>query len=467
MSIAGILVKRNIIITLIVLVVAIVLFSLIFMQSKSLKVVKGEYVEKKTVISSINTGGTLAYEDFVTLNSEILAKVKTFNYKVGDVVKQGDVIIGFDSSEIDILVKQAENSLTTANQNLESIKTDQLRIANEDIAQSVIEYQKANDNYNAEVKQYENQKQITDAQEIYKQAADTYQKKKLDYERTKQLYEQGAATSSELENKSYELNLALSQYNIATTNKDVLIPDRAMKNAKYAMQQAESKLRQAENKKSTLQAGGSSYQNALIKVKDAQTLVDSANQKKSKSIILAPFNGIIIEDFIQVGELASVGAKIVTLTKQENLFLRASLDEKYTSQVSVGQRAMVYAQGNNDYIEGVVKKILPSADSKKGVIILEIGLLNHPDFLKNDMTVSADIMVKTFENSISISKKYLSGTNGRTVWKVAGKKVEIVEIEILQDIGDKVIINSGLNEGDWVIEPNSLKAGTKTTVVSD
>ena len=467
MSIVGIFVKRNIIITLIVLSVAIVIFSLIFVQSKPLKVVKGEYVEKKTVISTINTGGTLVYEDIVTLNSEMLAKVKAFNYKVGDIVKQGDVIVVLDNSEIDILVKQAENSLATANQNLESIKTDQLKTANEDISQSLIEYQKAKDNYDAEVKQYENQKQITDAQEIYKQAADTYQKKKLDYERTKQLYEQGATTSSELENKSYELNLALSQYNIATTNKDVLIPDRTMKNAKYAMQQAESKLRQAENRKNSLQAGGSSYQNALIKIKDAQALVDSANQKKSKSIIIAPFNGIIIEDFIQVGELASVGAKIVTLTKQENLFLRASLDEKYTSQVSAGQRVMVYAQGNSDYIEGVVKKILPSADSKKGVIILEIGLLSHTDFLKNDMTVSADIVVETFENSIAISKKYLSGANGSTVWKVVDKKVEIAEIEILQDLGDKVIIKSGLNEGDWVIEPNSLKAGAKTNVFSD
>lgn len=92
-------------------------------------------VEKRDISNTISVSGSVESESLVKITSTLTAKVKTVNVEVGSEVKEGDVLLEFDSEDLqqqyDTLKKSMENAdnLTAHNhtineRNLENAKRD-------------------------------------------------------------------------------------------------------------------------------------------------------------------------------------------------------------------------------------------------------------------------------------------------------------------------------------------------------
>lgn len=129
-------------------------------------------VTKQNLVDSISVTGTVNSEDARDVSAIASnVEVETVNYKVGDYVNEGDVVVVLDSSELERKLKEAQNSqaLSEYNEN-KSIET-----ASESYTQAVEE---GTDDYNKAVKSESQAKEdLQDAEDELSGAASRLKKK--------------------------------------------------------------------------------------------------------------------------------------------------------------------------------------------------------------------------------------------------------------------------------------------------
>lgn len=137
-------------------------------------------VTKQNLVDSISVTGTVNSADARDVSAIASnVEVETVNYKVGDYVNEGDVVVVLDSSELERKLKEAQNSqaLSEYNEN-KSIET-----ASESYTQAV---EDGTDDYNKAVKSESQAKEdLQDAEDDASSAASTLKKREKSLKRSK------------------------------------------------------------------------------------------------------------------------------------------------------------------------------------------------------------------------------------------------------------------------------------------
>lgn len=109
------------------------------------------------------------------------------------------------------------------------------------------------------------------------------------------------------------------------------------------------------------------YENAKAQLDYQQALLD-------KTILKAPFDGVIYEKSVEVGDAVS-GAMLRTILKIESLHQRKlvlEFDQKYWKDVKVGQEFNYKIDGDTTLYKGTISKIYPSANMENRKIKAEV-----------------------------------------------------------------------------------------------
>lgn len=109
------------------------------------------------------------------------------------------------------------------------------------------------------------------------------------------------------------------------------------------------------------------YENAKAKMEYQQALFD-------KTILKAPFDGVIYEKSVEVGDVVS-GAMIRTVLKIQSSDKRKlilSFDQKYWKNIKAGQIFKYSVDGDSQMYKGKISKVYPYADSGNRKIKAEV-----------------------------------------------------------------------------------------------
>lgn len=93
-----------------------------------------------------------------------------------------------------------------------------------------------------------------------------------------------------------------------------------------------------------------------------------------KTTLYAPFDGIIYEKLVEVGDVVS-GQMIRTILKIESLHKRKLIlefDQKYWEKVKVGDKFSYKIDGSDTIYQGTISKIYPTIDTKNRKIKAEV-----------------------------------------------------------------------------------------------
>jgi multidrug efflux pump subunit AcrA (membrane-fusion protein) len=130
-----------------------------------------------------------------------------------------------------------------------------------------------------------------------------------------------------------------------------------LKSATAALEMAASKRRQVEARRSQVEAENAAAHVAL-----------------GYATLTAPFPGLVTERKADPGSLAAPGATLVTLEREGNLRLEASIDESRMGLVRIGESVEVEIDGVNRSASGRVGEIVPSVDSATRSFAAKIDL---------------------------------------------------------------------------------------------
>jgi multidrug resistance efflux pump len=188
-------------------------------------------------------------------------------------------------------------------------------------AQSDLKYQEAQTSN--QIRQAEATLASTEAQK--KQAQADLENARLNYERQKDLYERNVESK-----QAYDQ--ARTANDAAQAHVDSL--EKQVQAAQAALAIAQSNIEQVVARRATLEA-------VIHQKAAASAQKEKANVRLDYTRVRAPLGGIVDTRAALQGEVVNAGQAIVTLINQDNLWVRADVEETYIDQIHLGDKLKV------------------------------------------------------------------------------------------------------------------------------
>lgn len=207
----------------------------------------------------------------------------------------------------------------------------------------------------------------------------SYQNSVADFERQQELFASGDISQSELDRASTEMNRSKATYEAQVAGLDTL---RA--NVEAARARAEA----------------------------SRAEVDRAQRNLEYATITAPFDGLITQRTLNVGEVAlgtisNQGATIMVLEDQSEMLIEGRLAELDAPKVDEGQKVRCYVNGFPDQtFEGIVRKVGGRAQrwaaDNTMYVEAEVVVETQGMPIKSGTTANIDVEIETIEDILVV-----------------------------------------------------------------
>lgn len=362
----------------------------------------------------------------VTVVPKVTATITGVNYKVGDQVRQGAILMTLDPSDIQNQYNQAKAAYSIAQTNYENAK-------NGAAASTTLKLQQA----------------VDTAQIGVESATVAFNTAQSSYDKVNFQVSIGEASS-------YDLQQAES----------------ALKNAQCTLDTAKTNLKSAQD---TLRLN----ENTLIpesitvaakQVESAKASLATAQSSLNNTKISAPISGVISVINATTGELATAQTANVTVIDTSSMNLVISVTG---SDVLLLQNGMSVPVTMNDVTKeymGTILSVSPSADSKTGLFEVKINLDNSTGELRAGMLATARFNSGAETPALYVPQQSVLQENGEFyVYKVAEKGVEKTAVTLGANKNLYTEIKSGLSAEDTVVVDgvDKLNESSKVNVIKN
>lgn len=195
----------------------------------------------------------------------------------------------------------------------------------------------------------------------------------------------------------------------------------------------------------------------------AQGTYDAAVTAFEKSLIRAPFDGIVAEQNLEVGQLSQITAVIplapIRLVDVQPRYVRVEIDEVDLPKVAVGLpvRIKILAVRREPFA-GVVRKVVPYVSTireQDRTSEIELTVESEGILLPAGASADVDVVAATKENVLTVASKAVLGRGqDRYVYRLIDER--LVKTPIVAGISGYNVteVLSGLSDGEEVALPS-------------
>jgi len=186
----------------------------------------------------------------------------------------------------------------------------------------------------------------------------------------------------------------------------------------------------------------------------AAAKLGEAERARRDAEVKAPFDGLIAQRFVSVGEFVQPGTRLFELVALDPIEVEFRVAEVDSSRVRVGQVVDVrVAPFPDEVFKATVTLVSPMIDSSSRTLRVKGTLQNHEGRLRPGLFARADLGVSHREGVLMIPEEaILERSDGKVVFRMAGSdKVERRVIHTGVYRGGKVEVLDGLSPGDRVV----------------
>jgi len=205
------------------------------------------------------------------------------------------------------------------------------------------------------------------------------------------------------------------------------------------------------------------YDQAVSQLEMAKRILEiNGNSSKGDYIIKSPISGFIVQKNItnNTSVRADNGTNLFTISDLNDVWVQGNIYEADINKVHIGDKVEVRILSEPDRVFiGKVDQKLNMLDPTSKVIKVRVVLQNPDYVLKPQMFASLTIINSEGKESLCISSKALVYDFSQyyvLVYKGNGN-VGIAPVEVLNTLGDKTYLLSGVLEGDRVIASKTLQ----------
>jgi RND family efflux transporter MFP subunit len=189
--------------------------------------------------------------------------------------------------------------------------------------------------------------------------------------------------------------------------------------------------------------------------------VAEANQKSvvaqlSYTVVKAPFDGVITEKKVEVGELASPGQTLLRMENPSELRLEATVAESDLRAVTLGAALPVVIDAlGSEQLKGTVSQLLPAGDPQTHTFMVKVDLPKTPG-VKSGMFGRLQLEKGTSQALVLPEAALVERGELSSVYAVGPDNVARLRwVKPGQKVSGTVEILSGLNNGERVLADGS------------
>ena len=240
--------------------------------------------------------------------------------------------------------------------------------------------------------------------------------------------------------------------------------------SRTALTVARARRRSAQLAAAATSKNGSQWQAAVAAETFAEAGLVAAKRRAERLSVRAPAAGIVIERNVEVGDDVGQGTKLMTLVLDGVREVVLDADEKNLAKLAVGQPALVSAEAFPDQsFNATVRYIAPAVDAARGTIEVRLAILDPPDYLRTDMTVSVDIAVGWADAAATLPRSAVVdlGTPDPSVLVLKDGSIVRQTVSVGLRGEDRVQILGGLEVGQAVVDApiSDLEVGDRAQPV--
>jgi HlyD family secretion protein len=366
--------------------------------------VQTEAVQRRDVLQTLVASGRVETPHRVNIGAQITGTVARVPVTEGQTVKAGDVLVELVGTELQSARRQAQQAVVQAQ--------NRLRQMNE-LHGPVV-------------------------QQTLRQAQASLDTAQASWERNQALFGQG------------------------------FIGQAALDESHKALALADAQVRAAQQQVTSTRAGGAEHSFALGAVLEAQANAEIVNAKARYAVIQAPASGQLIGRNVEVGDVVQAGKVLMTLSPEGAMQLVVQIDEKNLRLMALGQQALASADAYPQHpFKAQVAYINPGINAQTGAVEIKLDVLEPQQNLKQDMTVSVDLVVARKPQVLALQVARVNEISGASpwVWLVQAGHAVRRPVRLGLRGGAWVEVLEGLSEGDAVItSPIALREGQRVRV---
>ena len=188
----------------------------------------------------------------------------------------------------------------------------------------------------------------------------------------------------------------------------------------------------------------------------ARARVALARKAFTDTVVRAPFNGVVAQRLVSVGDYVTKGMKIAVVVRVNPLRVQLTVPEQFISAISVGQPVgfLVDAYPGRQF-EGRLKYIAPALQADQRALTVEAVVPNPKGDLKPGLFATARIEQHARTPGVLVPAAAVLTSGGTSrVFVVSGDHVEERVVSIGQTVGDAIEITNGLKAGERVATTN-------------
>lgn len=423
--------------------------------------VRTNAVHKGDVVLKVSAPGTVAALQDVTLRTRVGAQLVDLKVKAGDRVKAGQVLARQDDRDLVSAVSQNEQAVASAESNLASLRR-RTELAPQQNQQSLSSAALSLDQAIAAL----GQAQV--------KARHTLEQARIDLESLRQKEGNGQVPPDQF---TRDLDKAL--LGVTSANEDL---QALLNNSSYAsgavfqVRSAQAQLAKARLDVQSNAVLPEELASAETNVQTARTNSAAARQKLGDVVIVAPWDGTVLDVPAKQGDVLSAGAPVVTLGVLDSVLAKIRVDEVDIGPVQPQQLVSVTASAYaGTPFTGKVTEVAPQAlagNQAGSAAVVEVraaidnkeGKLRPGTSLDTEITTQQALGVLVLDASAIIERG-----DKKVVYVLSGDSVAETAVTLGLRGRTSVEITGGLKDGDQVVigpfdALKKLKDGTKVKV---
>ncbi len=216
------------------------------------------------------------------------------------------------------------------------------------------------------------------------------------------------------------------------------------------------------------QPDGADTRLALARQAQARAALDLARARLADTVLRAPVDAILLRKAVEPGDVVTQGKVLFELAAAGETQVELQIDEKNLARLRLGQTAQVAADAYPDRpFPAELFFIAPGVDAQKGSVAVKLRVAQVPDFVKPDMTVSAEIQVGRRERTLILPTQVVRDAAGAQPWVlvVEGGRAERRPVKLGLRGTERVEVIEGIDPKAAVIPPGTgIRPGQRVRI---
>jgi RND family efflux transporter MFP subunit len=185
----------------------------------------------------------------------------------------------------------------------------------------------------------------------------------------------------------------------------------------------------------------------------ARARVAMARKAVADTVVRAPFDGVVGERLVSVGDYVTRGTKVASVLRVSPLRLELTVPAQYVSAVTVGRLVSLEVDAYpGDTFSGNVRYVSPALRSDSRALVVEAMVENADGRLRPGLFATARIEQAAKSVALLVPAAAVQRTaTGHRVFVVQGDTVEERLVTLGEPQGTQIELTSGVAAGDRVV----------------